>query len=208
MTESFDRRRFLTAGAVAGVATGLAGMLAIGRRIARAAGCTTTEDNPEGPFYVAGAPFRSPLAPPTEPGERLRIEGRVLGGPGCAPLAGAVVDVWHANSDGFYSGLEAARPLTPEDYVCRGRILTREDGSYAFDTVLPGSYRVTREWTRPKHIHFTVSHASRKSLTTQLYFEGDPQNTKDTLVKTSLIIPLKKVEGALLGAFDIVLPAM
>jgi protocatechuate 3,4-dioxygenase beta subunit len=211
MRESIDRRRFLAAGLVAGVASGLAAVLAAGRRIARAAGCPATADNPAGPFYVPGAPFRSPLVSATEPGDRLRIEGRVLGGPGCDPLTGAVVDVWHANSDGFYSGLEATRPLRPEDFVCRGRILTGEDGRYAFDTVVPGSYRVTREWTRPRHIHYTVSHASRKSLTTQLYFEGDPQNAKDPMVKPALIIPLKRIENsgtavAYQGTFDVVLP--
>jgi protocatechuate 3,4-dioxygenase beta subunit len=54
-----------------------------------------------------------------------------------------------------------------------------------------------------------VSHPSRRSLTTQLYFEGDPQNARDSLVKSALIIPLKrKGEGEVVafeGIFDIVL---
>ena len=35
--------------------------------------CAPTEDNPQGPFYVAGAPFRVDIAPGGEPGERLVV---------------------------------------------------------------------------------------------------------------------------------------
>ena len=173
------------------------------------ASCSVTEDNPSGPFYLAGAPFQSQLAPKNLPGERLRISGRVLAAGSCEPLDGAVVDVWHASSGGYYYGLEATQPLKPEDYLLRGRIRTGADGSYAFDTILPGNYRVSDTWVRPRHIHYIVSHPSHPSLTTQLYFEGDPQNARDSLVKSALIIPLRrKGEGAVAafeGTFDIVL---
>jgi protocatechuate 3,4-dioxygenase beta subunit len=198
MMAEVSRRQFLTAAAA---------VLAAGRS-ASAADCPPTEDNPQGPFYLPGAPYRDRLAPGDEPGEKLRIEGRVLGAPGCGPLAGAVVDVWHASADGRYYGLEANRPLRPEDYALRGRIRTGDDGRYAFETVLPGWYPVTRAWTRPRHIHYEVSHPSRKSLITQLYFEGDPHHQTDRLIKPSLIIPLRPREGGgFEGTFDIVLAA-
>lgn len=211
MTRSIDRRRFLVAGLTAGLTTGLTALLAAARAVERSV-CASTEDNPEGPFYLPGAPFRSQLAPAREPGDRLRIAGRVLGGPDCEPLAGAVVDVWHASSDGFYAGLEAPKPLKPEDYHFRGRIRTAQDGSYAFDTVVPGAYRVDRERMRPRHIHYTVSHPSCRSLTTQLYFAEDPLHAGDPMVKPSLIIPLLRQGGtgataAFEGTFDIVLIA-
>jgi protocatechuate 3,4-dioxygenase beta subunit len=197
MTTDVSRRQFLAAAAA----------ILTAARTASAADCPPTEDNPEGPFYLAGAPFRDRLAPGEEPGERLRIEGRVLGSPGCGPLAGAVVDVWHASTDGRYYGLEAAKPLRPEDYALRGRIRTGDDGRYAFETVLPGWYKVNPTWTRPRHIHYTVGHPSRKSLTTQLYFEGDPRQKADPLFKPSLAIALRPAKGGgLEGTFDIVLP--
>jgi catechol 1,2-dioxygenase len=198
MKNEVNRRQFLTAALVAGL-----GMV----RPAAGAGCLVTEDNPAGPFYLAGAPFRSRLAPDGQPGERLVISGRVLA-PGCAPLAGAVVDVWHASAAGFYSGLEAPRALKPEEYLLRGRIRTGEDGRYSFDTILPGNYRVNENWVRPRHIHYIVSHPTRRSLTTQLYFEGDPNNLTDPMVKSPLIIPLKSLKGkgaGYEGTFDIVL---
>lgn len=197
-----NRRQFLAGSLIAAV-----GMMV---RPALGASCSATEDNPSGPFYLAGAPFQNRLAPENFPGERLRISGRVLAAGNCSPLAGAIVDVWHASSGGYYYGLEAPRPLKPEDYLLRGRIRTGADGRYAFDTILPGNYRVSETWARPRHIHYLVSHPSRRSLTTQLYFEGDLQNASDTLVKSALIIPLKRSQGegaavAYEGTFDIVL---
>lgn len=197
-----NRRQFLAGSLIAAV-----GMMA---PAAFGASCpVATEDNPSGPFYLPGAPFQSRLAPDGLPGERLRIAGRVLAAGSCAPLAGAVVDVWHANASGYYYGLEATRPLQPEDYLLRGRIKTGADGRYAFDTILPGNYRVSESQVRPRHIHYIVSHPSRQSLTTQLYFEGDPGNDRDPLVKSSLIIPLRRKGAgttiAFEGTFDIVL---
>jgi protocatechuate 3,4-dioxygenase beta subunit len=196
-----NRREFLTAT--------VAALLAMSG-LAAGAGCPTTEDNPEGPFYVPGAPFRDRLAPEGFPGERLRISGRVSAAPGCEPLAGAIIDVWHASSTGSYYGLEATRPLKPEEFLLRGRIRTGADGRYSFDTILPGNYRVTESWVRPRHIHYKVNHPSRPTLTTQLYFTGDPRNDTDPMVKKSLIIPLQRRQGdgaGFAGTFDIVLTA-
>ena len=198
----FNRRQFLAVALVA-----VLGMV----RQASGAGCSAaTRDNPEGPFYIPGAPFKNRLAPESQPGERLRISGRVMAADSCQPLAGAVVDVWHANAAGYYYGLEAARPLKPEEYLLRGRIKTGTDGSYSFETILPGNYRVSETWMRPRHIHYIVSHPSHGRLTTQLYFEGDPNNAKDPMVKPSLIIPLRSIKGegaaaAHEGKFDIAL---
>ena len=195
-----NRRQFLAAG----LAVALGSV-----RGAEASSCRSTEDNPAGPFYIPGAPFQSRLAPENQPGERLRISGRVLAGPGCTPLAGAVVDVWHASAEGFYYGLEATRALKPEEYLLRGRVKTGKDGRYSFDTIMPGNYKVTETWTRPRHIHYIVSHPKAKSLTTQLYFEGDPHNKTDPLMKASLIITLKRQKDEAAagyeGVFDIVL---
>jgi len=196
-----NRRQFLAASLMAAL-----GMV----RPVAGASCLVTADNPPGPFYIPNAPFRNRLAPEKQPGELLRISGRVLSSSGCGPLSGAVVDVWHASSGGFYYGMEATRPLKPEEYLLRGRIRTGADGRYSFYTILPGNYRVSENWVRPRHIHYIVSHPSCKSLTTQLYFEGDPNNRTDPIVKAPLIIPLKRRQGegsavAYEGVFDIVL---
>lgn len=195
-THSYTRRAFLGAGAAALGAV----------RAARAsdAPCLVTPPNVEGPFYLPGAPFRAELAPEEEPGERLALRGRVLGAPGCGPLAGAVVDVWHASAEGFYYNLEG--PAEPETFALRGRARTGADGGYAFRTVLPGYYRLTRTRWRPRHVHYRVSHPEHRTLVTQLYFAGDPHLPGDPFALPSLIVPLTPApQGGFEGIFDVVL---
>jgi catechol 1,2-dioxygenase len=157
--------------------------------------CLETEDNILGPFYRAGAPFRTTLAAPEE-GQPLHIDGSVWG-PDCQPLVGALVDVWQANDDGLYD-------LKSPDFRWRGRMNAGEDGTYSFDTILPGWYLSGRQY-RPRHIHFKVSSKGFLPLTTQLYFEGDPYLKVDPFVRPSLIIPLEGDITQWSGTFNIVL---
>ncbi len=157
--------------------------------------CVETEDNILGPFYREGAPFRTVLASPDE-GQPLVIDGAVYA-PDCTPIPGALVDVWHANDAGVYD-------LTSSDYLWRGRMLALDDGSYHFETILPGWYRSGPDY-RPRHIHYKVSQDGFLPLTTQLYFEGDPYIKIDPYVRPSLIIPLTQINEVWYGTFDIVL---
>ena len=63
--------------------------------------CRETEDNDEGPFYKKGAPDRETLLEGSIAGTRLSLKGRVMT-TACAPLAGAVLDVWQADDNGKY----------------------------------------------------------------------------------------------------------
>ncbi len=196
-----SRRAFLTG-------TILAGIRGLGR--ARAQGlCAPTESNPQGPFYLPGAPFRDRLAPEGEPGDTLTLRGRVLQTPGCTPLRDAVVDVWHASAEGFYYGLETGDPGEAWDFPLRGRARSDAEGAFAFHTVVPGRYRMSTTHYRPRHVHVVASHPGAVSLTTQIYFEGDPFLRRDPLVIPSLVIPLSgRSRGKGMhfdGSFDIVL---
>ncbi|MGZ6125696.1 MAG: hypothetical protein ACXWLR_12095, partial [Myxococcales bacterium] len=68
-------------------------------RAARAESCGAADPNELGPFYRAGAPERAVLCDTGEPGEPCRLRGRVLG-ESCAPIAGALVEAWHADHHG------------------------------------------------------------------------------------------------------------
>lgn len=175
------------------------------------AACTPTADNIRGPFYRRGAPFKTRLCPPDEPGESLAMRGRVTGLPDCRPLGNAILDVWQANAKGLYSNmLGLGDPDDSKTFNLRGRIRTDHEGRYQFETILPGHYPL---WllTRPRHIHFIVTHAGYASLTTQLFFEGDKYLDRDPWVKGSLIIRLTRqlpITGQQVrptGVFDIVL---
>jgi Dioxygenase len=52
------------------------------------------------------------------------------------PVAGAIVDVWHANPLGGYSFFDPSQPK----YNLRRRIETDAEGRYRFRTVLPAGY--------------------------------------------------------------------
>ena len=110
-------------------------------------------------------------------GEVIEISGQVLDETG-APIAGALVDVWQANSHGRYDHESDPNPapLDPNFGGC-GRTLTAPDGSYEFLTIRPGAYpwpNHVNSW-RPMHIHWSVFGSGfGQRLITQNYFEGDP----------------------------------
>ena len=161
--------------------------------------CAPTESDFLGPMYAPGAPRRSVLAGPNEPGDRLRIRGTVFG-PDCrTPLPKTLLDVWQADAKGDYHD-------ATEQYRLRGQILTDARGRYELDTVRPGGYG-----GRPAHIHVTVSAPGHESLTTQIYFKGDPVLDHDSCGRgcnsddPHRIIALGRQAGALAGSFDVVL---
>ena len=95
---------------------------------------------------------------------------------GCAALAGAIVDVWHCDKDGYYSeyggsGMQSAN-FQSVDFL-RGRQTTDANGVVSFTTIFPGWYS-----GRAPHIHVHVYSATGKSLlVTQIAFPYDVTNT-------------------------------
>lgn len=139
----------------------------------------------EGPLYVPGAPLRegsARLDDGTDAGETLIMHGVVNAADG-VPIAGAVVDVWHANTLGGYSHFDP----TQSAFNNRRRIVTGVDGRYRIRTVMPKGYAVPpggatealmaavgRHGRRPAYIHFFVSAPGHRHLTTQINIDGDP----------------------------------
>lgn len=139
----------------------------------------------EGPLYVAGAPVaqgEARLDDGKSPGETVVMQGVVRGDDGRA-LAGAKVEVWHANHVGNYSYFDK----TQSDFNLRRTIVTDKQGRYRFRSILPVGYSVPpggstdrllqqlgRHGHRPAHIHFFVSAPGHRKLTTQINLESDP----------------------------------
>lgn len=152
---SISRRELVEGGVAIGV-----GLLAAPALGANATSLEPTPENELGPFYKKGAPATTNLIVPGEPGLPLAVSGKVLDATG-KPLAGATVEVWQADGKGVYD---------LEGYRYRARVPAAADGSYRFQTLMPGHYpqRVAQ------HIHYRVSAPGRKVLVTQLYFATDP----------------------------------
>ena len=164
----------------------------------------------EGPLYIAGAPLTDGFArldDGTEPDTQvLIVEGIVRDLEG-APLAGAIVDVWHANTKGNYSHFDPSQSA----FNLRRRIRTDAGGRYRLQTTMPSGYgcppdgptqqllsALGRHGQRPSHVHFFVSSDGFRKLTTQFNIAGDPLTYDDFAFATrdELVAEAVRVEDA------------
>lgn len=159
----------------------------------------------EGPYYVPGSPvLATPATLPMrydEPGTPLLFQGRVTGVNG-EPLAGASVEIWHADDLGFYSQFAPGLP----EWNLRGTVIADSEGVYQINTVQPAPYQIPTDgacgeliasagwhaW-RPAHIHLKVSAPGYQLITTQLYFTADTHLSDDiaSAVKPELVLEPK-----------------
>jgi catechol 1,2-dioxygenase len=142
----------------------------------------------EGPLYVAGAPVEKGFARlddgSDKAGHTLIMHGTVYG-PNGKPLPNATVEVWHANTKGFYSHFDPTGEQQP--FNMRRTIITDAQGRYKFQSIVPVGYgcppdgptqallnQLGRHGNRPAHIHFFVTAEGHRKLTTQINIDGDP----------------------------------
>lgn len=167
----------------------------------------------QGPYHsdaaqLLEAPYVLPMRD-DEPGEPIVFSGQVTDLDG-APVVGADVDVWHASNDGTYSGF-TGDTTCPSDNL-RGILRTDDQGRFTFRSIRPAPYQIPHDgptgeflamlgrhsW-RPAHFHFTIDAPGFDSLTTQLYFAGDPwleEGDCVDAVKDELVIDVGKGEDA------------
>ncbi|PMS38717.1 catechol 1,2-dioxygenase [Trinickia symbiotica] len=165
----------------------------------------------EGPLYVAGAPESVGFArlddgSQADEGDVLFMQGTVFGANG-KPLAGARVEVWHANLLGNYSFFDKTQP----DFNLRRTIVTDADGRYQFRSIVPVGYacppggttqrlldKLGRHGRRPAHIHFFVSAPGHRKLTTQINIDGDAYLWDDFAFasREGLVPPIERISSA------------
>ena len=162
-----------------------------------------TETTVLGPFYLSGAKDRPMWADIAgdAPGEPAYVSGRVLD-VNDKPIAGAVLDVWQTDGEGFY---DVQRPGGNEQYA-RGKFTTGADGRYGFKTIKPVSYPVPtdgpvgkmllgmgRHPFRPAHVHVIATAPGYDRVATHLFVEGDEYLDSDAVfgVKHSLVVAFK-----------------
>ncbi|MEV6014827.1 MULTISPECIES: intradiol ring-cleavage dioxygenase [unclassified Streptomyces] len=116
-----------------------------------AAVCTLTKEMTEGPYYLDGQLVRSDVTE-GKPGAPLKLVLTVVDS-ACAPLGGALVEIWHCDALGEYSGYVGNNGHSePDDGTfLRGGVLTNASGVAALTTVYPGWYR-----GRCVHVHVKV----------------------------------------------------
>jgi protocatechuate 3,4-dioxygenase beta subunit len=127
--------------------------------------CVLAPSLTEGPFYFDASQLRSDITE-GRPGVPLRLALTVQTAPACSPIRDAIVDVWHCDALGLYSGY-ASEGTGGEDFL-RGIQATDASGRVEFTTIYPGWYT-----GRTIHIHLKVHLDARTVLTSQLYFPDD-----------------------------------
>lgn len=167
----------------------------------------STENTVLGPFYVAGAPHYDNGANICldGKGEPLLVRGRVTDNAG-NPVAGATVDVWATNDDGFYDVQQ--KGIQP-DHNLRGVFTTASDGTYSFRTVKPRFYpipddgpvgklltAVGRHPNRAAHLHFIVKAPGFDTVITHIFTPDCRYLAEDAVfgVKHSLIADFRQID--------------
>nr|WP_245845052.1 dioxygenase [Noviherbaspirillum humi] len=147
-----------------------------------------------GPFWRANAPHcengdNIARGESATHGIPLAISGRVLDKQG-KPIAGAHVDVWHADPIGYYENQDPSQP----NMNLRGVFTTDAEGRYSLRSVRPAGYPVptdgpcgellraqNRHPYRPAHVHFMVSAPGYRTLVTQV-FADDAEHLNSDVV--------------------------
>ncbi len=188
------RRRFLMGLLIAAGVALLPGVLrpARAQKALAATPACDDDDEPtpaqtEGPFFAPNSPERARLAEDGMAGTPITLTGTVLDR-SCRPVPGALVEIWHADDNGDYDN---------EGFRLRGHQFTGKDGSYRFETIVPGLYP-----GRTRHFHVKFQARSQPVLTTQLYFPDEPANRRDGLFRPELVMQFTSGDAA---RFDAVL---
>jgi protocatechuate 3,4-dioxygenase beta subunit len=172
----------------------------------RGAGAAT-ESTVLGPFHMVASP-------PRNLGENIALDGKgtpclVSGqvtGPDGEPVAGATVDVWQANAEGFY---DVQQPDLQPERNLRGLFTADQDGRFWFRSIVPRYYPIPddgpvgqllaathRHPFRPAHLHFIAAAPGYRSVTTHVFVADSPYLDSDAVfgVKESLIREASEVD--------------
>lgn len=148
--------------------------------------CAMLKNSVEGPFFFCTNPGVADIAR-GQPGAPLVIALRAINATTCQPITDAVIDVWHCDAKGLYSGqnmavdeaVQSAKHAPPvnSDRHCRGALRTDVDGIAEFRSIYPGYYV-----ERAIHIHFKVHIGDRAFLTNQALL---PESTNAAVLATA-----------------------
>lgn len=166
-----------------------------------------TESTVFGPFFTTGSPVVAQGGDLSggAAGQPCYYDGQVST-PDGAPVASALMEVWHADEDGNYD-VQYGGLAAPQG---RGHLLTDSAGRYRFRSVLPEPYPIPDDGPvgellraagrcpmRPAHVHFMISAPGCATLTTHVFRSGDPHLGSDAVFgeKDSLVAEFVRHEA-------------
>ena len=150
--------------------------------------CILTSAQQEGPFFIS-SPIRRNIVEDKK-GKQMSFKMQVLQMPNCKPIENAIVEIWHCDAEGNYSGYpdglshnlwktvmflnnnsekmgDNVKPKNETRFL-RGAQQSDANGIVEFNTILPGWYE-----GRAPHIHFKIIANEKEQLTSQFYFKPE-----------------------------------
>ncbi|OXY89608.1 intradiol ring-cleavage dioxygenase [Streptomyces diastatochromogenes] len=171
-----------------------------------------TESTVLGPFHLTESPARQ-LGDDIDlvgGGRPCVVSGRVLSQDG-TPLAGAVLDVWQADPEGYY---DVQQPDVQPAGNGRGLFTADAEGRFWFRTCVPAPYPIPtdgpvgallratgRHPYRPAHIHFIAAADGHTPVTTHIFVAGSDYLDSDAVfaVKQSLVQEFAEIDDPALA---------
>ncbi len=190
-----------------------------------AGSCTVTDSETDGPYPLynsRGSAIQRTSIADGKTGLPLNIKIVVKNvNSNCAVLANAIVDIWHCDKDGYYSGYSNTGYLGTQNnsslVFCRGRQVSDSNGEVSFTSIYPGWYS-----GRCIHIHVQIYVNSSLKLTSQIAFpdainaavcatslysahgQPDTTNSTDGIIRDSLSNELATVTANASGGYDLI----
>lgn len=162
--------------------------------------CTMLKNTTEGPFFFCTNPGAADIARGIS-GASLTIALRAIDAATCQPIRDAVIDIWHCDTGGLYSGHNLAvdetikspkhtPPVNGERY-CRGALRTDADGIAEFRSIYPGYYV-----ERAIHIHFKVHVGNRAFLTSEAHLPESDNAAVQAMAPYNRARKVKRIANA------------
>lgn len=140
--------------------------------------CALVPETTIGPYFVAGELIRADITDGYA-GVPLHLDIQFVDIATCGAVPNMLIDIWHCNAVGVYSGVSASGQGGLNSTFGRGVQPTDDDGVAQFDTMFPGHYT-----GRATHIHVMSSEnasvlanntyqAGVQSHIGQLFFDQD-----------------------------------
>jgi protocatechuate 3,4-dioxygenase beta subunit len=157
--------------------------------------CVLTSEVTEGPYYLDDALERTDITE-GKTGAPLALQITVVDADGCTPLANAMVEIWHCDAWGYYSGFTTANPggsapaedgTGDDETFLRGFQITDDAGQVAFTTIVPG-------WYTPRATHIHVKVHTGGTVDDAEYEDGAVIHTGQFFFDDDTVLALDEVE--------------
>jgi protocatechuate 3,4-dioxygenase beta subunit len=149
--------------------------------------CALVPEVTIGPYYVAGEMFRSDVTD-RQSGVPVHLDMQFVDISTCEGVSDLLIDIWHCNSTGVYSGVSNQGQGGLDSTHGRGVQASDSDGVVQFDTLFPGHYT-----GRATHIHL-MSTADAKQFDNGTFTGGTAKHIGQLFFDADLIDKVEKLE--------------